>query len=154
MPCCRCCVYYSALSPCIAFTYLLRGVDIVTILFVLLHTFWASVLLSAIGLLVATLFAAAAHSGPVVGGAADRTVDRHDHVVDVDGHVHLLRECLGDVGDSDFWIVQATIISLGLSYIVLFLLAAAAQLSFASDNRSTRLRVAMLAQQILFMSAG
>ena len=32
----------------------------------------------------------------------------------------------------------------------LFLLAAAAQLSFASDNRSTKLRIAMLAQQVLF----
>ncbi|MHB8953051.1 MAG: hypothetical protein ACYC4U_08710 [Pirellulaceae bacterium] len=37
-------VYYSALSPCIAFTYLLRGVDIVTILLILFYTLWASVL--------------------------------------------------------------------------------------------------------------
>ena len=48
-------VYYSALSPCIAFTYLLRGVDIVTILLVLFYTFLASVLLSAVGLMVATV---------------------------------------------------------------------------------------------------
>ncbi|MCU0872059.1 MAG: ABC transporter permease, partial [Pirellulaceae bacterium] len=48
-------VYYSALSPCIAFTYLLRGVDVVTLGLILFYTFLASVLLSAVGLLVATL---------------------------------------------------------------------------------------------------
>ncbi|MHB0960929.1 MAG: hypothetical protein ACYC6N_16575 [Pirellulaceae bacterium] len=47
-------VYYSALSPCIAFTYLLRGVDIVTILLILFYTLWASVFLSSLSLLVAT----------------------------------------------------------------------------------------------------
>jgi hypothetical protein len=35
------------------------------------------------------------------------------------------------------------------SYMVLFVLAAAGQLSFASDNRSTRLRIVMLIQQVL-----
>ena len=48
-------VYYSALSPCIAFTYLLRGVDVITMALVLFYTFLASVLLSAVGLMVATV---------------------------------------------------------------------------------------------------
>jgi hypothetical protein len=39
---------------------------------------------------------------------------------------------------------------MGLSYTVLFVLAAATQLSFASDNRSTKLRWVQLTQQILF----
>ena len=142
-------VYYSALSPCIAFTYLLRGVDIVTILLVLMHTFWVAVLLSAIGLLVATLsrqrhvqvlLSVALLIGLLIVTFMWWT-----------GTLNLLRAFLGfGFDDSDFWIVQATILSMGLSYVVLFVLVAAAQLSFASDNRSTRLRVTMLAQQILF----
>ena len=48
-------VYYSALAPCIAFTYLLRGIDILTIMLLLFYTFVLSVLLSSVGLLVATV---------------------------------------------------------------------------------------------------
>ena len=39
-------VYYSALAPCIAFTYLLRGIDIITIGLFLAYSFLASLLLS------------------------------------------------------------------------------------------------------------
>jgi hypothetical protein len=48
-------VYYSALAPCIAFTYLLRGIDIVTIFLLLGYSFLASLLLSAVGLMMATV---------------------------------------------------------------------------------------------------
>ena len=48
-------VYYSALAPCIAFTYLLRGIDIITIGLLLAYTFLASLLLSALGLMMATV---------------------------------------------------------------------------------------------------
>jgi hypothetical protein len=54
------------------------------------------------------------------------------------------------IEDAEVWIVQGSILTACGSYLVLFLLAAAAQLSFASDNRSTKLRIAMLAQQVLF----
>src|SRR3954452_23939534 len=48
-------VYYSALAPCIAFTYLLRGIDIVTVGLLLGYSFFASLLLSAFGLMMATV---------------------------------------------------------------------------------------------------
>ena len=48
-------VYYSALAPCIAFTYLLRGIDIITIGLFLTYTFLASLLLSIFGLMMATV---------------------------------------------------------------------------------------------------
>ena len=132
-------VYYSALSPCIAFTYLLRGVDIVTILLALVHTFWVAVLLSTIGLLVATL-------------SRLRQVQVLLSVALLIGLLFVTFMWWGITGDfpglivglafdqAEFWVVQVCILSLGLSYVVLFLLVAAAQLSFSSDNRSTRLR--------------
>ena len=48
-------VYYSALAPCIAFTYLLRGIDIITIALLLAYSFMASLLLSVFGLAMATV---------------------------------------------------------------------------------------------------
>jgi hypothetical protein len=47
-------VYFSALTPCLAFTYLLRGVDLPTIIVLLAYTFFFSLGLSMIGLLLAT----------------------------------------------------------------------------------------------------
>ena len=47
-------VYYSALAPCIVFTYLLQGIDIITIVLMLVLTMMISILLSAAGLVVAT----------------------------------------------------------------------------------------------------
>ncbi len=47
-------VYFSALTPCLAFTYLLRGVDLPTIIVLLAYTFFLSLGLSMIGLLLAT----------------------------------------------------------------------------------------------------
>jgi hypothetical protein len=51
---------------------------------------------------------------------------------------------------AEFWIAQAGLLMGCISYLVLFVLAGAAQLTFASDNRATRLRTVMLAQQVLF----
>ena len=48
-------VYFSAITPCLAFTYLLRGVDVPTIALILAYTFVASLALAMFGLLLATL---------------------------------------------------------------------------------------------------
>lgn len=143
-------VYYSALSPCIAFTYLLRGIDIITLGLILFYTFIASVLLSSVGLLVATL-SRARHvqvllSVGLLLGLAFLTL------MWCIWTAVLISEARGgiDFEDAELWLVQAAILTGCGSYLVLFVLAAAAQLSFASDNRSTKLRVVMLAQQILF----
>ena len=143
-------VYYSALAPCIAFTYLLRGVDIVTILLVLSYTLLVSLLLSAVGLVVAT----ASHA-------------RHWQVilsvllligllvVLIITSVSLVN-MIGAIETSvyrmlDFWIGHLAVISFFVSFMVLLVLAAASQISFASDNRSTKLRIVMLIQQALWI---
>lgn len=142
-------VYYSALSPCIAFTYLLRGVDVITLVLVLFYTFVASILLSAVGLLVATV-SRARHvqvllSVALLLGLAFLTLTWCIWTaIFLDESINM------PVEDAEVWIVQASILVACGSYLVLFLLAAGAQLSFASDNRSTKLRIAMLAQQVLF----
>lgn len=142
-------LYYSVLSPCIAFTYLLRGIDIVTILTMLAHLFWVSVLMSSIGLVVATL-------------SRLRHVQVLFSVALVIGLLFvtfgwwtwtnvLVNEGIGPMLTAgETWIIQAALVSMGISYVVLFLFAAAANLSFSSDNRSTPIRIALVAQQALF----
>lgn len=142
-------VYYSALSPCIAFTYLLRGVDVITLLLVLFYTFLASVLLSAAGLTVATV-SRARHVQLLLSVALLLALVFLTLMWCIWTAVFLDESATLSADESEVWIVQAAILTGYGSYLVLFLLAAAAQLSFASDNRSTKLRIAMLAQQVLF----
>ncbi len=144
-------VFYSALAPCIAFTYLLRGIDVVSILMLLFITFCLSLILSAAGLVFAGLargrqwhtvvsvllllgLAAAAWMwGIFVGMIVSEGVER----IPMD--------------EPYFWWALLAIFTAWATYLALFILAAAAQNSFPSDNRSTRLRIAMLVQTILFV---
>src|SRR6478672_3540347 len=48
-------VYFSAIAPCLAFTYLLRGIDVLTIGWILFYTFLASLGFSLCALLFATV---------------------------------------------------------------------------------------------------
>jgi hypothetical protein len=143
-------VYYSALAPCIAFTYLLRGIDIVTIGLFLAYTFLASLGLSVFGLMLATV-----------------TRSRHWQVVLSVVYVMALLgfaviwdsailSVLADGGampydEPEFWIINLMIFSFYFSFMALSLLIAAGQLTFASENRSTKLRVVLLLQQALLL---
>ncbi len=144
-------VYLSALAPCLAFTYLLRGIDLLTIFFLLGHTVLASVGLAMISLFWGTL-----------------TASRHWQVIfTVVLIVGLLFAFFASMGlvasvmeefggavpfdQPEFWVIDAAIVSLAAGYCLLAYYAAAAQITFPSDNRSTRLRVVMLAEQLLFL---
>lgn len=141
-------VYYSALSPCIAFTYLLRGVDIVTILLVLTYTFLASLLLSVLGLLVATVtrsyqwqvFLSVILLGILFGAAYLWST-----------FIVFFTVQTPPLDDPIFWIINLACLSFYASFLLLGLEASGSQLSFASDNRSTRLRVMMLVQHVLLI---
>lgn len=140
-------VYFSAISPCLAFTYMLRGIDMPTIIFVLCLVFLGSLGLSLVGLVVATA-----------------TPERHWQVVLsvflIAGlglafwlgcmlAFFLLSEAI-PFQDWEFWLGMAAFLTGYASYFALLFCAASAQLTFSTDNRSTPLRVVMLAQQVLF----
>lgn len=141
-------VYYSALSPCIAFTYLLRGLDIVSIVLVLGYTMLASLLLAAIGLLCATVARTRMLNVMVavlliLGLAFFTLVWTYWILV-----VLLMLPSFDQIG---FWITTAAVLSFYAAFLVMSIFAAAGQISFVSDNRSTRLRVVMAAQCILWI---
>jgi hypothetical protein len=70
------------------------------------------------------------------------------------GGCALASELLGGnmlvVNEPWFWIAHGSGLTAVASYLVLLFLATAAQITFASENRSTPLRVTMLAQFLLF----
>lgn len=142
-------VYFSALAPCVAFTYLLRGVDIFSIFFVLYYTFIVSLLLSSLGLVVAT--AARSRHWQTLLSVLLLLLLFIAALLWVWFVWVTLSEEVWRADLWEFWAVQGGILSLAVTYLLLFMYAAAAQISFASDNRSTRLRYVMLAQAVLWI---
>jgi len=142
-------VYLSAISPCLAFTYMLRGIDVMTILFIIFYLALASMALSVIALLAGTL-----------------TSEKHWQVVLsvllIAGLLYAfgmsfffaavtLSELHSVFRDAEFWQANAAVVTGYVSYFMLLFYAAASQLTFSSDNRSTRLRVVMVAQYVAFV---
>ncbi len=137
-------VFLSAVSPCIAFTYLLRGVDILTILMLVVYSALASLGLSLGALLLASC-----------------SLERYRQVVAsvilVLGLGGLFLAGCGLAADllrtspafnpNEFFAANGVLLTVYASYFVLLYLAAAAQLSFTSSNRSTAARIVMFVQQ-------
>lgn len=143
-------VYLSALSPCVAFTYMLRGIDVVTIGILLFYTVVASVLLSSAGLVLATV--SRARAWQVVLSVLAILALVFFYFMAISFVAMMLSEFGGmNLDDPDFWIAQAIVVSTCASYFLLLFFAAAARISFASDNRSTRLRLVMLGQYMLLI---
>jgi hypothetical protein len=138
-------VYFSAITPCLAFTYLLRGVDVPTIAMLLVYTFFASLGLSMLGLLLATLseqrygqlIMSVAFIALLLLGFYFAQIIAWE-MVDI-GYSFL--------GDREFWIAHLFSGTFYATTFALFFLAAAAMITFATENRSTALRIVMLIQQ-------
>ncbi len=137
-------IYMSAIAPCLAFTYMLRGISMPMILLIVIYSVLGSLGLAAIGLLAGTL-----------------TTEKHWQVLlSVILVVALLIVFImafwlatGLVSTAnvpfdseDFWIPMAILLTVYLTCFALVFYAAVAQITFVSDNRSTRLRIIMLIQ--------
>lgn len=142
-------IYLSAIAPCLGFTYLLRGIDLVTLLLLPVLGALASLGLSLIGLLLASLsqqrYWQVLMSVAFIGG-----------LLLLFGNVFWLVEELVEegyrlYGDEDFWIGIGMILSLYLTTFLLVYFCAIACNTFTSANRSTPIRVAMAFQQALYV---
>lgn len=147
-------VYYSVVTPCIAFSYLLRGVDLPTIATLLVLNFFWSLGLSMIGILLATL-------------TVQRFVQVFIQVAFVAGLLGMFLIAVQFGMSAGFYgraIIAAgassarefvTVFSImGTMYATSFALAyfaAAGMITFTSENRSTPLRICMIVQQAAFI---
>ncbi len=141
-------VYLSAVMPCLVFTYMLRGIDVLTICWILFYTVLASLGFSAVALLTATI-AKEKHWQIVVSVAL--VVSLYVAFQSACGWcLTLLRSPVLPFHSEYFWTENLAFLTIYASTFALIYLAAGAQLTFASENRSTPLRKAMLVQQMLF----
>ena len=146
-------VYLSVLAPCIAFTYLLRGIGINQIVIGTTICVAGSICLTVVGLFLA---------GTTRSGALNIFMSVV-FVVALAGVYLLWISIVSELtngrmisGDA-FWEDEGPIILFGFiaffgSTALLLFLSAASQISFPSENRSTATRVMMLIQQVLFFA--
>ncbi|MBC7853850.1 MAG: ABC transporter permease [Pirellulaceae bacterium] len=141
-------VYYSALAPSIAFTYLLKGVDIVSIGLLLLHTFVISVVLSIIGLLAATV-TRARHWQVLVSVLLIAALLLATFLAD---YFFIGMAVIGLPFDRpEFWMANLGLLNFWVAFGALFLIIAAGQISFASENRSTPIRMMLVLIQTMWI---
>lgn len=140
-------VYLSAIMPCIAFTYLLRGNDLPTIVWLLIYAILGSLGLSVIGLLLSSA-----------------TTERYQQtilsVLFICGLLFVFWMALltawpivyrSQLNFPEFPIVNACLLTFYFTSFGLIYLAASAQLMPLSWNRSTALRVGMIVQHACLM---
>jgi hypothetical protein len=142
-------VYFSAVAPCLAFTYLLRGIDVPTIFWIMFYTFLASLGFSLCALLLATI--AKEKHWQVMLAVLMVVVLFYAFMGASEICRNLLRYSRLPFSSSDFWLQNLIFLSFYGSTFALLYSAAAAQLTFTAENRSTPLRCAMLVQQILWV---
>ncbi len=144
-------IYFSAVSPFIAFTYLLRGVDFPSLAFILIATMFASMMLSMLSLTFST-FAKQRQTQVVLslallGGlvwAMTTAIGMSTYLV-VESFIDI-----NNLADNvEFFWVTAIIASYYVAVFALCLQIARAQLTFESDNRSTGIRLICSAMYLL-----
>lgn len=144
-------IYLSVLAPCICCTYLLRGVSIDQIWAVLAMCVGGSIALTILGLFLAGVF-------------RSKTLGVGVSVLFVlfIGWLYVLWCILCneffsygnpmDWNEDGVQEITFLIIALVGSTALLLLVAAVSQISFAADNRSSKVRIGMLVQQMLFFA--
>ena len=143
-------VYYSALAPCIAFTYLMRGIDVVTIALFLAYTFLASLLLSIFGLMMATV-TRSRHWQVLLSVVFVMSLLAFGLIWDFSVLGIIVNANSLPYDNAEFWIVNVCVLSFYLPLALLFLLVAAGQVTFASENRSTPIRAVLLVPSLLLV---
>jgi hypothetical protein len=138
-------VFLSAIAPCLAFTYLLRGIDVLTIALLLGYSVLGSLGLSVIGLFFAT--SSKERYGQVILSVALIVGQVLVFSLAIGGANEFIRWSYQVVSEREFWIANVALLTAYVTTFALIFLAAAAQITFTSDNRSTPLRIAMVVQQ-------
>ena len=145
-------IYLSVIAPCIALTYMLDGISYPLIGIVLLIAVGGSIFLTILGLLLA-----GASRSYAMGMGISVFFVLGLGLLYI-GWWNLLNEMLGGYGfnANDFLSDEGQLGTYGTtaffgSIAVVMLTAAAAQISFDSDNRSTPIRIALLFQLTLFV---
>lgn len=143
-------IYLSALAPCLVFTYLLRGVELVQILLLIVYAVLSSIGLSLLGLVIAAAtkqkYAQVVMSVALAGGlftAFGGLLNGAGVLLQLDG---------AELRSEWFWWMNVGMLSLYATTLAIAYAASIALTTFTSANRSTGLRWAVFAQQAVFVA--
>ncbi|NOY43200.1 MAG: hypothetical protein GXP26_15375 [Planctomycetes bacterium] len=142
-------VYLSAVSPCIAFTFLLRGVDTLTVALLLFYFMLTSLGLSMMALLAGT--AARARYAQVILSVVLVLIFAYFLAGAIASSTMFILESYRFIRDPWFWIVNLAFLTAYATTFALVHSAAAAHIAFNSENRSSPMRWTMLVQQACFL---
>lgn len=140
-------IFYSAITPFIAFASLLNGFDVPTAAYVLAASMFASLLLSMAALMFATLGKQRMWQGfnsLIVFGGLGIVLIFAMTIVGGDAAFHGM-----SFDNAEFWWATGLLVVAGISYFVLMHQITIAQLTFESDNRTSGIRLAANAQFLL-----
>lgn len=146
-------VYLSAVSPCIAFTYLLRGIDLLSIALILFWLICESLLLCVVTLMLATLTTARHWQILMTVLVISALIFVFVMTLSLVGNVLFMSNFvpLGSVTENwEFWVGNLTVLSGVICATALAYSVSQAQLKFPTDNRSTAVRMVMLATSAVF----
>lgn len=143
-------VYVSVLAPCIAFTYLLRGLSIPQIAIGMLYCVTGCFALTCISLMFA-----GANTSRLFGAGISIVLLLIQIVAWICWSIFAGSLAFGDavfVASSDGAFISFGIVSVFLTTGLLMFASASSLISFEADNRSTLVRLAMLLQQFLLIT--
>jgi hypothetical protein len=141
-------VYLSAIAPCLAFTYLLRGIDVVTIGYLLFWLCMNCLLATFLALAVATITRSKAWQ--VLVSVVLIALFLFNYVMVFPFMYEVVDRNELRFDDRYLWIASGAILTVVLGYSLMFLFIARARLMFPTENRSSALRVIMLLQYAAF----
>ncbi len=141
-------MYLATLVPCLAFTYLLRGIDIVSISIILFVIFLTTFVLTTFGLLLGAIAVNRAFQllALLVLLAAIVIAEFMCGAICLDGVLQA-----DFVSDQDAQTASLSFVVTCIGFCVLFVKAAAAGIAPMTENKSTGLRRWMIVQQILWV---
>ncbi|MCA9177584.1 MAG: hypothetical protein KDB14_24025 [Planctomycetales bacterium] len=141
-------VYFSVMAPCIAFTYMLRGMDLISIGMTLYFTLLFSITLTCTGLLMASSVRSihwqVLTSLVMLGITTLTAIGWASFVFE-----EIVRNGI-PVDQPQFWEMTGFLTCMAITLNALQLAGGVADLSFPSDNRSTKIRLTLLANQVAF----
>lgn len=142
-------VYFAAIVPCLAFSYLLRGISLASILYLLGMVFGVAFLLTTLALMMATLTTIRAVQTFTLLGLVGIAV-----IAQFTCGAFAFEVILGDrlPLDAEALLNTSYFYAVGLSFAAMFLMAAASRIAPVTENRSTRLRWMMLAQTLIWIT--
>ncbi|MDG2222330.1 MAG: hypothetical protein P8L85_13185 [Rubripirellula sp.] len=138
-------IYFAAVVPCLAFTYLLRGIDLLTIFTLITILFFTALLVTSASLMLATL--TANRAGQTLAFVASIAVIIFAEIMCA---AFILGEILRLGVKSEEMMFTALFILVGVSCIALFVKVAATRIAPVTENRSTGLRYLMFLQQLIW----